>query len=152
MWAGANPRTKGPRLYERDDDECYGAALETAALGESTDVLKRLKPSPEVDELGELLVCACIGGNTYITRSLLDVGASPNCKPNGGSAALGRWIWSIQMHASLNRRSSLQFSRFNPYGAFENIELLMERALFGSRTINSKWIICGRGSTAATQT
>jgi hypothetical protein len=127
MWAGADPRTKGPRLYERDDDECYGSALETAALGESVDVLRRLKPSREIDDLGDLLVCASIGSNTDIIRSLLDLGANPNCKPNGGSAAIDRCIWNIQMHGSLNRRSALQFSSFSFYTAFENIDLLMER-------------------------
>jgi hypothetical protein len=41
MWAGADPRTKGPGLYERDDSECYGTAMEAAALGESVYVLRR---------------------------------------------------------------------------------------------------------------
>lgn len=127
IWAGADPRTKGPRLYERDDQDCYGSALETAALGESLDVLRRLKPSSEVDDLADLLVCASIGGNTDIIRFLLDLGASPNCKPNGGSAAIDRCIWSIQMHGTLDRRSPLHFSGFSFYGAFQNIDLLMER-------------------------
>jgi hypothetical protein len=103
MWAGADPRTKGPRLYERDNPECYGTAMEAAALGESVDVLRRLKPNPEADDLGDLLVSASIGGNTDIIRALLNLGANPNCKPNGGSAAIDRCMWNIQMHASLNR-------------------------------------------------
>jgi hypothetical protein len=53
MWAGANPRTNGPRLYERDAPECYESALEEAAYGNSVDVLKRLKPTPKIDDLSQ---------------------------------------------------------------------------------------------------
>jgi prevent-host-death family protein len=58
MWAGADPRTSGPRQGEVDDPDCYETALQLAAYGESVDVLKRLKPNPEIDDLVELLVCA----------------------------------------------------------------------------------------------
>lgn len=126
MWAGADPRTKGPRLYERDDPECYGTAMEAAALGDSVDVLKRLKPNPEADDLGDLLVCASIGGNTETIRYLLKLGANPNTKTNGGSAAIDRCLSYLQLHASLDRGAASKHSSFEFYRTFDVAEILVE--------------------------
>ena len=126
MWAGANPRTQGPRLYERDDPECYGTAIEVAALADSVDVLRRLKPNSEADDLGDLLVCASIGGNTDIVRYLLNLGANPNCKANGGSAAIDRCLSHLQLRASLHRGATVKHSIFEFYRTFDLAEVLAE--------------------------
>jgi len=65
--------------------------------------LRRLKPKHEADHLGDLLVFASIGGNTDIVRYLLSLGANPNCKVNGGSAAIDRCLSHLQLHASFRR-------------------------------------------------
>lgn len=127
MWAGADPRTKGPRLYERDDSECYATALESAALGDNVEVLKRLKPSPEADDFGDLLVCAAIGGNTAIIHYLLKLGANPNGKANGGSAAIDRCLWHIQIHASRHRGTISKHSIFEFYRAFDVAKVLVQQ-------------------------
>jgi hypothetical protein len=127
MWGGADPRTKGPRLYERDDSECYGTAMEAAALGDSVSVLRRLKPNPEADDLGDLLVCASIGGNADIIRYLLTLRANPNCKTNGGSAAIDRCLSHLQLRVSFHRGATSKHSTFEFYRTFDVAEVLMER-------------------------
>jgi|ERR1700733_2455617 len=126
MWAGADPRTKGPRPYERDDPECYGTAMEAAALGESVDVLRRLKANNEADDLGDLLVCASIGGNTDVVRYLLSLGANPNGKSNGGSAAIDRCLSHLQLHASFRRGANAKHSIFEFHRTFDVAEVLAE--------------------------
>src|ERR1700730_7725237 len=47
MWAGADPRTKGPALgkHYTNDPDCFTTALEEACYAEKVYVLKRLKPN-----------------------------------------------------------------------------------------------------------
>jgi hypothetical protein len=152
MWAGADPRTKGPRLYERDGSEGYGTAMEAAALGDSFDVLKRLKPNPKADDLGDLLVCASIGGNADIIGYLLKLGANPNCKANGGrqlSIGVCR-ISSFVCHSIEEPLPSIPPSR--SIALLTLLKYLWRGVLFGSRTIESRWTIYERRFTSARQT
>ena len=89
--------------------------------------MKRLKPNPEADDLGDLLVSASIGGNSDIVRYLLSLGANPNCKANGGSAAIDRCLSHLQLRASLYRRANSQHFTFEFYRTFDVVEVLAER-------------------------
>jgi ankyrin repeat protein len=57
LWAGANPRSRGPDLDDRwaDDPECHTTALKEACSKGNLDVLKKLKIDPHTDDLSELL-------------------------------------------------------------------------------------------------
>ena len=90
MWAGGDPRSRGPCLEKEytEDPECYTSGLEEACRSESLDVLKRLKPDPSRDNFTELLSCAAIWGRKATLEYLLEIGANPNDKANGGSSAL----------------------------------------------------------------
>jgi hypothetical protein len=90
MWAGGNPRSRGSCLGKEytEDPECFTSGLEEACYSESLDVLKRLKPDPNRDNLTELLRCAAICGRKATLEYLLEIGAKPNDKANGGSSAL----------------------------------------------------------------
>jgi len=107
MWAGGDPRSRGPCLEKEytEDPECYTSALEEACHSENLDVLKRLKPDPSRDNFSELLRSAAIWGRKATLQYLLEIGANPNDKPNGGSSALD---------AALR---DLSFARLNPYGS-----------------------------------
>jgi hypothetical protein len=90
MWAGANPRSRGPVL----DDVEHGGNLEwhTTALLEACgsgniDILKRLKPTA-VDDLAGMLERAAFPAYRDILEYLFDLGAQPNDRPDGGSSAL----------------------------------------------------------------
>lgn len=50
--------------------------------------MKKLKPEPSQDDLTELLRCAAIWGRKATLEYLLQIGANPNDKANGGSSAL----------------------------------------------------------------
>lgn len=90
MWAGGDPRSKGPCLGKdyTEDPGCYTSGLEEASRSENLDVLKKLKPDASRDNLSDLLDCAAIWERKETLEYLLQVGANPNDKPNGGSAAL----------------------------------------------------------------
>jgi hypothetical protein len=96
MWTGADPRSRGPEWGddERFDDEDYSSALTSAAYSKNLEILKRLKPDAKRDDLEDLLSCAATFGRLETVRYLLDLGAKPNDKPNGGSTALGECLSS----------------------------------------------------------
>jgi hypothetical protein len=127
MWAGANPRSSGPQLYEHDDPECYETALEIAAHGESLAVLKRLQPDPNLDDVSELLVWASFRVRVDLIRYLLGLGANPNRKANGGSAPLDRCLWHIDFDGFRYRGTGLRLSTFSLYRTFEAMEALLEK-------------------------
>jgi hypothetical protein len=107
MWAGGDPRSRGPCLGKEytEDPECHTSALQEACHSENLDVLKRLKPDPCRDNLSELLRCAAVSGRKAVLQYLLELGAQPNDKPNGGSSVLETALWH------------LSFARFDPYGS-----------------------------------
>jgi hypothetical protein len=90
LWAGANPRSRGPALddAERADDPefCTTALHEACGLDDSA-ILKRLGPTP-ADDLSGMLAQAAFAARAKVIQCLLDLGADPNDKPDGGSSAL----------------------------------------------------------------
>lgn len=93
MWAGADPRSSGPSLdydggLDDSDDSEKVTALAAAAYAKNTQILKRLKPDKERNDVDKLLAEAGTFGREDTVRYLLELGANPNDKPNGGSAAL----------------------------------------------------------------
>jgi len=90
MWAGGDPRSRGPCLEKEytEDPDCYTSGLEEASRSENLDVLKKLKPDANRDNLSELLDRAAIWERKATLEYLLQIGANPNDKPNGGSSAL----------------------------------------------------------------
>jgi len=101
MWAGADPRSRGPTL---DDDEDFGdpenqtTALKAAAC-KNLEILNRLKPDANRDDVDKLLPYAATFARTDVVRYLLELGAKPNDKPNGGSTALEECLNSFQFGA-----------------------------------------------------
>lgn len=104
--AGADTRSLGPSLDEKDasDPDCFVSAMQEACYGGHVEVLKKLKPEAERDNLETLLHCVAVSGRRDAIRYLLDIGAKPNDKENGGSSALDTCIWH------------LGFPSFSPYG------------------------------------
>ncbi len=107
IWAGGDARSRGPSLGKdyTEDPECYTSGLEEACYSENLEVLKKLKPDPSRDNLSELLHKAAISSHKATLVYLLEIGANPNDKPNGGSSALNTTLWH------------LNFSRIDLYGS-----------------------------------
>lgn len=106
LWLKADPRAMGPCL-EKDytfDPECYTSGLEQAAYAGNVEVLKKLKPDAGRDKLEDLLHSAAVSGRKDAIHYLLEIGAKPNDRPNGGSSALESCLWR------------LNWGRFNGYG------------------------------------
>jgi Ankyrin repeats (many copies) len=102
LWAGASPRSLGPKAddADKDDPECFTTALKEASYSGNVEVLKKLKPDPKRDDLSDLLHCAAVSGRVDALRYLLEIGAEPNDKPNGGSSALETCLWRLNFGSS----------------------------------------------------
>jgi len=90
MWAGANPRSRGPALDDvdhGDDPEWHTTALLEACGSGSIEILKRLKPTG-ADDLAGMLERAALSAYRDILEYLFDLGAQPNDRPDGGPSAL----------------------------------------------------------------
>lgn len=129
LWAGANPRSRGPDMDDRwvDDPECHTTALKEACSKGNLDVLKKLKPDPRIDDLSELLSSAALATSKEIAEYLVSIGAKPNDKPNGGSSALDRCIWHLgfgSYDSFFNKRLS---TKYDVSGKFDSIRALVER-------------------------
>lgn len=128
LWAGANPRSRGPDMDDRwaGDPECHTTALNEACSKGKLDVLKKLKPDPRSDDLSELLSSAALATSKETIEYLVSISANPNDKSNGGSSALDRCIWHLGFgsHDSfLNKRLS---TKYDVRGTFDCIRALVE--------------------------
>ncbi len=98
MWAGADPRSRGPNLHEWSDDsdsDSFTTAIEEACSKGRLDVVKRLRIDPAKDDLSESLKCAGWSGDEHTIQYLLEFGVNPNDKPNGGSRALDQCLQKL---------------------------------------------------------
>ena len=129
MWAGGDPRSSGPCLQKdyTEDPECYTSGLEEACRSENVDVLKRLKPDPTRDNFPQLLHDAAMWPRKPILEYLLEIGASPNDKPNGGSSALDAVLRDLSFFARLSPYSSRGLkSKYDVSRALESIGVLLD--------------------------
>jgi hypothetical protein len=122
LWTGANPRTLGPNLDKdyKNDPECFTTALREASYSGNVEVLKKLKPDPKRDDLSDLLHCAAVSAHSDAIRYLLEIGANPNDKPNGGSSALDTCLWHLNFSfSSLHYRKNLR-SKYEVYKGLDS--------------------------------
>ena len=70
----------------------HTTAFHEACVWGHTEILKRLKPDPTRDDLGQLLAEAAFFARQETMAYLLSLGANPNNKPGGGSRALDACI------------------------------------------------------------
>ena len=78
-----------------DDPECHTTALLEACAKGKIEVLAKLKPNPQTDNLSELLSSAAIPDSKEMIHYLLSLNAKPNDKANGGSSALDHCFWRL---------------------------------------------------------
>jgi len=77
MWLGANPRARVPREAD-ESEELWSTALEAAASKGQLDVIKRLKPNPEKDDVHSLLHESLHCRNMDLVRYWVSLGADIN--------------------------------------------------------------------------
>ena len=131
MWAGADPRTTGPTLDNLEDELEYSTALEAAAYCKDVELLKRLKPNATKDDIDRLLTIAGGCARTEVVRYLIELGASPNDKSNGGSSALDdcleRFRFESFMHDfSFTNPTKSKASKYSVFETRATIQLLLK--------------------------
>jgi ankyrin repeat protein len=87
IWAGADPRSRGPTVEDADDSEWSTTALHEASESGNVAVLKRLRPDRS-DDLAGMIERAASRAHADMLEFLLGLGANPNDKPDRGSSAL----------------------------------------------------------------
>lgn len=128
MWAGGDPRSRGPCLQKdyTEDSECYTSGLEEACRSENVDVLKKLKPDPTRDNFPQLLHDAAMWPRKPILEYLLEIGANPNGKLNGGSSTLDAVLRNLSFaRLSLYGSTGLK-SKYDVSRAFESVQVLLD--------------------------
>jgi hypothetical protein len=119
LWAGADARSIGPALgEEHDDPEAYSSALKQACYAGKLEIVKRFKPEAGKDDLSDLLHCAAVSGKKDLIGYFLNLGASPNDKPNGGSSAIDSVLWRLAFGMAPYGGASMRSS----FGAYEVLE------------------------------
>jgi hypothetical protein len=143
VWAGANPRSRGIMLAdeqfgtEEDRAEIAATALTEACYSKNPEVLKQLKPDPNKDNLSELLACASGLSRTENIKYLLQLGANPNDKANGGSSAVDRCL----SHLPYEDVDALWHKRkVSQWGVRRSMETLKELVNHGAvRKPDNRW-------------
>jgi len=103
MWAGADPRSRGPVFDDYEDDpDGFSTAFDAATYCDDVQVLKRLKPDAKRDDIDTLLKNAAGGGRAGLVEYLLELGAESNDKANGGSSALDDCLRGFRYEAPIN--------------------------------------------------
>jgi hypothetical protein len=133
MWAGADPRSTGPMFDDDEDDpDGYITALRAATYSKDFQILKRLKPDAKRDDIDTLLTNAARRGNPSMVEYLLELGARPNDKPNGGSSALDDCLRGFRYEAPINfyqtdygRRPKA--SKYKVSERLKTVQLLLEQ-------------------------
>ncbi|MBZ5558978.1 MAG: ankyrin repeat domain-containing protein [Acidobacteriia bacterium] len=133
MWAGGNPRSRGPALDDVghiDDAEWHTTALDEACAAGSVEIMKRLKPNP-TDDLASMLERAAFSAHRDVLAYLLDLGANPNGRPDGGSSALEACIrhlgWEDFDRVRYHYGANYQTPAYKVSKGREAIKLLLQR-------------------------
>jgi ankyrin repeat protein len=131
LWAGASPRSLGPNIGKEytNDPESFTSGLKEASYSGNIEVLKKLKPDPSLDNLNDLLHCAAVLGRKEALHYLLEIGANPNDKPNGGSSALDHCLWRLNHGSSYFRRTKSLRSK---YEVSEGVDCVREMVAHGA--------------------
>lgn len=128
LWAGANPRSRGPTLDDRwaDDPECHTTAFQEACSKGNLEVLSKLKLNPQTDNLSELLSSVSGTDSKEMLHHLLRLGANPNDKANGGSSALDHCFWSLGYGTFEQLQSKRPSTKYEVSKTFDRIRTLVE--------------------------
>jgi hypothetical protein len=133
LWLGADPRAKGLAVDDlndpdiANDPEARRSALQEACISGHLEIVKRFKPDPASDDLGELLREASTFAKRDVIAYLLSLGANPNDKPNGGSSALDGCLRALQWEDSYHFHSNKVIPASSLTKSRAVIGLLLER-------------------------
>jgi ankyrin repeat protein len=127
LWIGADPRSRGPTLDDNheDDPECHVTAVEEACTKGSVEVLKKFKVDGARDDLSALLHHASLFSRIEMIRYLLQQGADPNDKTNGGSSALERCLERVSFGVSRSPSARGLISALEVWRTTECLRLLL---------------------------
>jgi hypothetical protein len=134
IWAGGNVRSKGPcwSVDYTNDPECHTTGLSEACYSGNVDLMKKLKPDPMKDDMADLLHSAAMANKREALKFLLESGAAPNNKPNGGSAALDTALWHLDTARIFGDRYGSRYGASEALGCVE--ELLAHGAVWDPET------------------
>ena len=126
LWLNADPRAKVPEKADEEED-FWESALCHACINGHVEVVKKIGPTKEKDDLDALLRLAASGQNVQLVEYLVRLGADPNSVPKNGETALRSALWAIEWR--------LDFDRYEPhhYGAQTALLVLKSLIALGAR-------------------
>jgi hypothetical protein len=102
LWLKANPRAKVPVDADEDQD-MWESGLWQACVSGHTEIVKKIGPTREEDDLDELLRLACYGDDKHLLEYLVELGANPNAVPATGETALRSALWAVELRLDSDR-------------------------------------------------
>jgi hypothetical protein len=127
LWAGVNPHTRGPSLFDthQEDPDWHTTAVDEARYKGNLEIFKKFKPGPQTDNLGELLSSALYSRGDDVLGYLLKIGANPNNKENGGSAALDQCLTHFRFEGFGPSRQKAQIPKYAVRRTLETLRALV---------------------------
>src|SRR5262249_32894443 len=108
LWLNADPRAKVPEK-PIDDKEMWESGLWQACINGHVEIVKKIGPTREKDDLDELLRLACSGQNVQLIETLVRLGANPNAIPENGETALRSALWALELRLDSERHERYQY-------------------------------------------
>ncbi len=124
LWLKADPRAKVPE-QAGDDENMWESALWQACTSGQVEIVKRIGPKPDLDDLDELLRLSCNSQNVQLVEYLIGLGANPNVAAGNGETALMSALWALEWR--------INFDNHEPYRWHGSLALLKRLIALGAR-------------------
>ncbi len=122
LWLKADPRAKVPS-EAGDEPDTWESGLWQACINGHVEIVKKIGPKPEKDDLDELLRLACYGQNVGLIEYLVGLGANPNSVPANGETALRSALWALEWRLDFDRRQAYAYRYRN---ALQTLKALIQ--------------------------
>lgn len=122
LWLKANPRAKVP-IDAKEGEDMWESGLWQACISGHVEIVKKIGPTREKDDLDELLRLACYGEDKHLLEYLAELGANPNAVPATGETALRSALWAVEWRLDSDRHEPY---RYRYKAALDKLKRLIE--------------------------
>lgn len=122
LWLKANPRAKVP-IDAKEGEDMWESGLWQACISGHVEIVKKIGPTREKDDLDELLRLACYGEGKHLLEYLAELGANPNAVPATGETALRSALWAVEWRLDSDRHEPY---RYRYKAALDKLKRLIE--------------------------
>ena len=120
LWLKANPRAKVP-IESGEDEYMWESGLCQACINGQAEVVEKIGPNRQEDDLDELLRLASGGNNPHLIEYLVGLGANPNAVSPTGETALRSALGSLEWRLDFDRHEPYRYRYSEPLQTFRRL-------------------------------